>query len=138
MTSEFWRHFRLAIAISLVCTWAVTWLADTPVLRSTNLLLVIAPFVQYTSAQWNRPVAWRTRDFGRGLLMIAALVGVVFLFSHLVSDAEMGDFTHSAAFIVPIWVLSTWGLVLQATRVVAKAREEVERPSDRPGRRRST
>ncbi len=138
MTSEFWRYFRLAIAISLVCVWAITGFVDTPVLSSMNTsLLLIAPFVQYTSAQWKQPVVWRTRESLPALLVIAAFLGAGYVLSQFVSDAAMREFRHGPIFILPMWALYTWALVLQATRVAASARAVVGSAHTDVGRRRS-
>jgi hypothetical protein len=119
--NEFNRNLKLAIAVTLVAVWAITWLADTPVLGNLMLPLVVAPLVQYTSAQFHQPIMWRNRQSLLTLLAIAAALGAMFLLSRIVSEEQGKAFTHSAIFIVPIWALSTLGLVKQATALAQMA-----------------
>ena len=121
MNNEFIRNLKLAIAVTLVTVWAVTWLAEVPFFGTLMLPLVVAPLVQYTSAHFHQPVVWRNRQALITLGVIAVAFGMLFLLSRVVPEEQGKAFIHSAFFVVPVWALSTFGLVRQATALARMA-----------------
>jgi len=121
MSNEFIRNLKLAIAVTLVTVWAVTWLAETPFFGNLMLPLLLAPLVQYSSAHFHQRIVWRNKQVLVSFGVIAAIFCVLFLLSRVVSEEQGKAFMHSAIFVVPVWALSTLGLVRQATALARMA-----------------
>jgi len=121
MGSEFLRNLRLAIAVMLVCVWAMGSLCAIPVLDNANFLLGIAPVVQYTSAQWNQRIVWRHREGVIAILAVGALIAGAFLLSKWIPEEEGRAFMHSPPVVLAIWLLVTLAMVRQATEIARAA-----------------
>jgi hypothetical protein len=120
MTPEFLRNLRLAIAITLVCIWAMGSLATIPVLDGAYLL-VIAPMIQRTHAEWNQPIVWRHRESAVAMLVVGALILGAFLLPKWVPEEAGRAFMHSPPVVLAIWLLATLALVRQATEIARVA-----------------
>ncbi len=137
MRSDFLRNARRAIAITLICIWAMGSLASIPVLDNANVLLGLAPFVQYTHAPWNQRIAWRFREGMFAMAVVATFVGVAVLLSKWIPAAEGRAFVHSPFFVLVTWAIFTCALVWQATQAARAAAIANPRPTpagfpDRP------
>jgi len=55
------------------------------------------------------------------LLVVVTAVGLVIFLASFVPKEAAEAFMRNPAFVFPVWVLTTWGLVRQATSMAAAA-----------------
>jgi len=116
MAVDFVGNLKLAIAITLICIWAMGSLCAIPALDSAYLLGV-APMVQRTYAEWSRPIIWRPREAAKVILLVGAFILGAFLLSKWVPEEAGRAFVHSPPFVLAVWVLGTLAMVRQATEI---------------------
>ena len=120
MAVDFLGNLKLAIAITLVCIWAMGSLCTIPPLDS-GYLLAIAPMLQRTYAEWNRPFVWRHREGAMVILLVGAFILGAFLLSKWVPEDAGRAFVHSPPFVLAVWLFGTLAMVRQATENVRAA-----------------
>lgn len=103
------RNLRLTAATTLLSLWGYSHLAQTPMLGDTAAPLIAALLIA-PGASWH----------GRGnyrflLLALLAFVAITVLLFQSGSEATLQAFSQSPWFVIPVWALSLFGLVRNAT-----------------------
>ncbi len=109
-------YVRLGLAILLVTAWAYWHLNATPMLGDMMFPLILAPFLLYTKAHFQREVKVDARGMGTLLGVVGAIILGGFIVSKFVSEADGRAFVHSPAFVISVWLVLVGLLIFQAER----------------------